>query len=186
MRISLVGLPGGGKTTVGRHLAHRLAKGFVDSDAVIEAQLREPIRSFFEREGEAAFREIERRVIDELSAQGDVVLATGGGAVLLEANRAALRERTTVVYLRAAPEELVRRLRRDTKRPLLQGGDPLRKLRDLHAVRDPLYREVAHFTVEINRPSVAVLVNMIAMQLELGGVLDAERPADAAHDGPSR
>lgn len=164
-------MPGSGKTTVGRHLAHRLGRDFADADAVVEERLREPIRSYFEREGEAAFRAIEQQVIEALSWRDDLVLATGGGVVLLEANRVALHERSTVVYLRSSPEELIRRLGRDTKRPLLQGADRLEKLRELQAVRDPLYQAIAHFTVDINRPSASMLVNRIVMQLEMAGVV---------------
>jgi shikimate kinase len=102
-----------------------------------------------------------------------MVLSTGGGAVLRPANRIALRSSGHVVYLRATPEDLYRRLRHDQNRPLLQGSDPLQKLRDLFAVRDPLYRETANFTVDTGRPSVATLTNMIAMQLELAGVVPA-------------
>ena len=101
------------------------------------------------------------------------VLSTGGGSVLREANRKALRAAGHVVYLRASPEDVFRRLRHDRNRPLLQVGDPVQRLRDLYALRDPLYRETAHFQVETGRPSVATLVNMISMQLELAGVLPA-------------
>ncbi len=105
-----------------------------------------------------------------------VVLSTGGGAVIRAVNRALLRGSGQVVYLRAMPEDVYRRLRHDQNRPLLQGVDPLQKLRDLFAARDPLYRETAHFSVETGRPSVAMLTNMIAMQLELAGVLPAQPP----------
>jgi len=181
--IALVGLPGGGKTTVGRQLARRLGVRFADSDAVIEQRLAEPIRSYFEREGEQAFRDLEQTVIDDLISTWDGVLATGGGVVLREANRRALRSRCLVVYLRSSPDELARRLRHDTKRPLLQVSNPLAKLRELHSARDPLYCETAQFIVDTGRPSVPTLVNMILMQLELAGVLDpatAPSPVDAA------
>jgi shikimate kinase len=105
------------------------------------------------------------------TAEKLVVLSTGGGAVLREANRTVLRSGGHVVYLRSSPEELYKRLRHDQHRPLLQGVDPLQKLRDLYVQRDPLYRETAHFQIETGRPSVATLVNMIQMQLELAGVL---------------
>ncbi len=170
--IALVGLPGGGKSTVGRQLAKRLGRPFADSDAVIEAEIGESIRSFFEREGEARFRDIEEQVVSRLVQTPEGVIATGGGAVLRAANRAALREHTTVIYLRSTPEELFRRLRHDTQRPLLQVRDPLRRLRELHAERDPLYRETAHYTVDTGRPSVPMLVNMILAQLELAGLVD--------------
>lgn len=169
--IVLIGLPGGGKTTVGRQLARRLGARFADSDALIEQRLGEPIRDYFEREGESAFRDIEQTVIDDLMNSWDGVVATGGGVVLREANRRALRDKALVVYLRSSPEELARRLRHDTKRPLLQVVDPLAKLRELQKGRDQLYRETAQFVVETGRPSVPTLVNMILMQLELAGVL---------------
>ena len=169
MIFSLIGLPGSGKSTVGRQLARRLALPFVDSDHVVEQRLGCPIRQYFEREGEAAFRDVEEAVIDELSLAQTGILATGGGAVLREANRRHLRERGLVVYLNSSPDELFRRLRHDRNRPLLQVADPLARLRDLYAIRDPLYRETAHFSIETGRPSVATLVNMIVMQLELAG-----------------
>lgn len=162
-------MPGSGKSTIGRQLARRLGVRFVDSDQTIEQQIGCPIREFFEREGEAAFRDREESSIDELTLCDDIVLATGGGAVLRENNRLHLHDRTTVVYLRATPEALIRRLRHDTSRPLLQVADPLARLRDLFSQRDPLYRQTAHFTLETGRPSVATLVNMVEMQLDLAG-----------------
>lgn len=172
MLVSLIGLPGGGKSTVGRQLARRLHVGFADTDAVIEQRLSMPVREVFERHGEAYFREVEQRVLDELAGRHSGVLATGGGIVLAAANRDVLRSRSTVVYLKATPRELVRRLRTDSKRPLLQVADPLDRLRQLYAQRDPLYRETAHFVVETGRPSVTTLVNIILMQLELAGAVD--------------
>jgi shikimate kinase len=169
-RISLVGLPGSGKTTVGRQLARRLNLAFVDSDPAIEQRLGCSIREYFEREGEEAFRNIEQQLIDELTLSHTGVLSTGGGAVLRPLNRQHLRERGHVVYLRSNPEEVFRRLRHDQNRPLLQVSNPLTRLRDLFEVRDPLYRETAHFVVETGRPSVASLVNLIVAQLELAGV----------------
>ncbi len=165
-----MGLPGSGKSTVGRQLARRLQLPFLDSDQVIEQRLGCSIRDYFEREGEARFRDLEEAVIEELSRSGGV-LSTGGGAVLRPANRRHLRERCQVVYLKSSPEELYRRLRHDRQRPLLQVADPLRKLRELYTARDPLYRETAHYVIETGRPSVATLVNMIVMQLELAGLL---------------
>ncbi len=171
--IALVGLPGSGKTTVGRQLARRLRLPFVDSDHAIEQRLRCTIREFFEHNGEAAFRDIEVQVLDELSAGDACVLSTGGGAVLREENRLHLKSRGKVVYLNASADDLFRRLRHDTQRPLLQVADPQKKLRDLYAQRDPLYRQTAHFVIETGRPSVATLVNMIVMQLELAGAVPA-------------
>ena len=169
--IALIGLPGAGKSSVGRQLARRLQLPFFDSDHVIEQQLGCSVREYFEREGEARFREVEESVIDQLTQNQNAVLATGGGVVLRSANRQHLRERGQVIYLNSSPDELFRRLRHDVKRPLLQVADPLSRLRDLHALRDPLYRETAHFIVETGRPSVATLVSMIVTQLELAGVV---------------
>ena len=168
--ISLIGLPGSGKSTVGRNLARRLQLPFADSDHVLEKQLGCSIREYFEREGEVRFRDAEQSVIDELTQSSRGVLSTGGGAVLRIANRLVLRERTQVIYLSSSPDELFRRLRHDVSRPLLQVADPLGKLRDMHKLRDPLYRETAHYVIETGRPSVATLVNMITMQLELAGI----------------
>ncbi|MES2942366.1 MAG: shikimate kinase [Pseudomonadota bacterium] len=172
--ISLVGLPGSGKSTVGRQLARRLRLSFFDSDHEIEQQLGCSIREYFEREGEDRFRDVEQSVLDQLSCSPGGILSTGGGAVLRPENRKNLRERTHVVYLSSSPDELFRRLRHDVNRPLLQVADPLSRLRDLHTLRDPLYRETAHFIIETGRPSVSALVNTIAMQLELAGVVSSQ------------
>jgi shikimate kinase len=177
-------MPGGGKSTVGRQLAKRLHLPFVDADLVMEHQLGCSIREFFAREGEGRFREVEQDTVDQLTAAREGVLATGGGVVLREQNRRVLRERTTVVYLRSTPEELVRRLRHDTHRPLLQVADPAARLRSLFEERDPLYRSTAHFIVETGRPSVQSLVNMILMQLELAGLVDpAKVPSPVGRAG---
>ena len=170
--IALVGMPGGGKSTVGRHLARRLGRPFVDTDALIERRIGCSIRTFFEHEGEERFRDIESAVLDEAIGDDAGVVATGGGIVLREANRQFLLQRTVGVYLRSSPEELFRRLRHDSKRPLLQVADPLARLRELYVTRDPLYGEAARFVVETGRPSVPALVNMILMQLELAGLVD--------------
>jgi shikimate kinase len=164
-------MPGSGKSTVGRQLARRLQLPFFDSDHEIEQRLGCSIREYFAREGETAFRDVEAEVIAELARGSQAVVATGGGAVLREANRRALRETGKVIYLRSTPEEVYRRVRNDAQRPLLQVEDPLQRLRTMHAERDPLYREAAHFVIETGRPSVPALVNMILMQLELGGAL---------------
>jgi shikimate kinase len=173
--IALVAMPGGGKSTVGRHLARSLGLRFVDSDSEIEKRIGVSIKAYFEHEGEARFREVEESIVGELAKTAGTVLATGGGVVLREANRRALRDNTTVVYLRSTPEELFRRLRHDKRRPLLQVADPLRTLRALYVERDPLYRKTAHFIIETGRPSVHTLVNMILMQLELAGLVDPAR-----------
>ncbi len=166
-----MGLPGSGKTTIGRQLARRLGQPFVDSDHEIEHRLGCSIREFFAREGEDSFRNQEQQVIDELTQTHQGVIATGGGAVLREVNRRHMHERGQVIYLRSTPEDVFRRVRHDTARPLLQVDDPLNRLRTLFDARDPLYREAAHFVIETGRPSVAMLVNMICMQLELAGYL---------------
>jgi shikimate kinase len=174
-------MPGGGKSTAGRHLARALSLPFVDADAEIERRIGCSIRQYFEQEGEVAFRDVEEEAIAALMQGPPRVVATGGGAVLREANRRALHGHSTVIYLRSTPEELFRRLRHDTHRPLLQVADPMRKLRDLFNERDPLYRQTAHFVIETGRPSVSRLVNMILMQLELAGLV----PMRPAGDGPS-
>jgi shikimate kinase len=173
MTISLVGMPGCGKSTVGRHLAKQLNLQFVDSDTAIERRIGMPIRDYFAAQGEEAFRDVEQDVVDELTKLTGAVLATGGGAVLRPSSRDALHSRTHVFYLRNSPEELHRRLRHDTHRPLLQVADPLQRLRELYRERDPLYRRTAHFVVEAARPSVPALIGMVLMQLELAGLVDA-------------
>ena len=171
LRIALVGLPGSGKSTIGRQLARRLGLLAIDTDHVIEQRLGCSIREYFEREGEASFRDVEQAVIDDVTQSHNGIISTGGGSVLRLTNRENLRARCHVVYLRSSPEEIFRRLRHDMQRPLLQVDDPLTRLRDLYAIRDPLYRETAHYVVETGRPSVANLLNIVIMQLELAGVL---------------
>jgi shikimate kinase len=178
--VSLVGMPGSGKSTVGRHVARHLGLPFVDTDHLIEQRIGCSIREYFELHGEPAFRDVEAQVLADVMAAADpAVVATGGGVVLREANREALHRASTVFYLRSTPEDLARRLRHDTHRPLLQGGgDPLRRLRALYAERDPLYRRTAHFVVETGRPSVHTLVNMVLMQIELAGLAPARDVVD--------
>ena len=170
--VSLIGMPGGGKSTVGRQLARRLGLQFADADHAIERRLSCSIAEYFEREGEARFRDVESEVLLELVNRVDHVIATGGGIVLREGNRHLLRDRTVSIYLRSNPEELFKRVRHDARRPLLQVADPLAKLREMSARRDPLYRQTAHYIIETGRPSVPTLVNMILMQLELAGFVD--------------
>jgi shikimate kinase len=170
--IALIGMPGSGKSSVGRQLARRLNWAFVDSDAEIERHIGCAIRAYFEQHGEAAFREVEQSVLSDLLMRERLVLATGGGAVAREANRRLLASHAQVVYLRSTPEELMRRLRHDTHRPLLQVSDPMRKVRELFEERDPLYRACARFVIETGRPSVKILAGMILMQMELAGIID--------------
>ena len=172
LSISLVGMPGCGKSTVGRQLARQLGWRFIDVDHEIERRIGGTIRAYFEQHGEAAFRDVEAAAIAELCHAADTVLATGGGAVLRPENRALLQRDCVVVYLRSSPEELFRRLRHDTHRPLLQVADPLRRLRELYRERDPLYRRAAHYVIETPRPSVPALLGMVLMQLELAGLVD--------------
>lgn len=179
-------MPGVGKSTIGRHLARRLGRSLVDTDAVIENRIGMSIRDYFQAEGEVRFRDIESAVLEELAAGGAAatVIATGGGAVLRDANRRILQQHTACIYLRSTPNELIRRLHRDTKRPLLQVDDPLKRLRDLFAVRDPLYRSASQFVIDTDRPSVPTIVNMLLMQLELSGVVDAASVASPIDASP--
>lgn len=180
MIISLVGLPGCGKSSVARLLAKHYGLVSQDTDSVVEAKVGTAIKTLFAERGEAAFRDLESEALKQCVADGQSkVLATGGGIVLRAENRAELHRHTLCFYLRTTPEELARRLRNDTQRPLLQGGDALKKLRDLSQQRDPLYRETAHYVVEAGRPTVWALVHWICMQLELGGYAKAPSTLDA-------
>lgn len=165
--IFLVGLMGAGKTTVGKLLAKQLGKTFIDADHEIEARTGVKIPVIFEIEGEAGFRKREELVIEELAARPDIVLGTGGGAVLSARNREQLRSQGTVVYLRGTPEQLCERTRHDRNRPLLQTEDPLAKLRELYAQRDPLYREIADLVVDTGRQSVTGFARQLKDKLEL-------------------
>jgi shikimate kinase len=162
---------GSGKTTVGRALARRLQFEFFDSDHVIEESLGYSLRTFFEQQGEPSFRDLEQSTIESLSLKNNAVLSTGGGACIRLANREHLNTRSHVIYLKASPEELYRRIRSDSNRPLLQVADPLAKLRELYATRHPLYLETAHVTFETSRPSMNFLVNQIYQHLEASGVI---------------
>ena len=159
--IFLVGLMGAGKTTVGRLLARRLGKRFLDTDHEIEHRTGVKIPVIFEIEGEPGFRAREAQVLDVLTAMDDVVLATGGGVVLDPANRERLASRGFVIYLSADTKYLWQRTRHDKGRPLLQTADPLAKLQELQRIRDPLYREVADLVVETGRQSVGALVSQL-------------------------
>jgi shikimate kinase len=163
--IFLVGLMGAGKTSVGRMLARRMNKDFLDADSEVEKVTGVKIPVIFEIEGESGFRAREEKMIEQLTAMSGIVLATGGGAVISPANRALLKNRGHVIYLRASPEDLWRRTRRDRNRPLLQTADPLGKLRTLHEQRDPLYREVADLIVDTGSQSVSHLTSRIQQLL---------------------
>lgn len=173
---------GAGKTTVGRALAKKLNKRFIDSDHEIEARTGASIPLIFEIEGEAGFRQREAEVIRDLTAQSDIVLATGGGAILRQENRACLKERGTVIYLRASVNSILQRTSHDKNRPLLQTADPRQKLEQLMREREPLYLEVADFIVETGRPNVQSLVQTIISQLETikKGAASSEKPTSTS------
>lgn len=164
--IFLVGPMGAGKSTVGRQLSRALKKRFIDSDKTIEERTGASISLIFDVEGEAGFRRREQAIIEELTALDDIVLATGGGAVLHEDNRAALRSRGFVVYLSAPLELLVERTARDRSRPLLQTDDPAARVAELLEARDPVYRQVADLVVQTDRRSARHVVREIQNRLE--------------------
>lgn len=163
--IFLVGLMGAGKTTVGRRLARRLGKTFYDCDEEIERATGVKIPVIFDIEGEAGFRAREARMLAELVARSDIVLATGGGAVLSADNRKLLAENGVVVYLRAVAADLWARTRHDRNRPLLKTDQPLARLEQLYAERDPLYRSVADLIVDTGSQSLGSLAHRLEQQL---------------------
>ncbi|WP_329605111.1 bifunctional shikimate kinase/3-dehydroquinate synthase AroKB [Undibacterium rugosum] len=167
--IFLVGLMGSGKTTVGRALAKKLNKRFIDSDHEIEARTGVSIPVIFEIEGEASFRQREADVIRDLTAQDNIILATGGGAILNPESRRLLEQRGTVIYLRASIHSILQRTRNDKNRPLLRTADPRKKLEELEAQRHPLYQEIAHVVIETGRPNVQHLVQHILDKLPTPG-----------------
>lgn len=156
---------GAGKSTVGRLLARRLSKRFVDTDHEIEKRNGVTIPVIFEIEGEDGFRRREQEVLADLAQEQGLVLSTGGGIVLRPENREALRNHGFVVYLNARPELLAERTKHDRSRPLLNVEDPLARLRQLHAVRDPLYRDVAHAVVETGRGAPQQVVQAILSEM---------------------
>lgn len=163
--IFLVGLMGAGKTTIGRLLARRLKRAFVDSDHEIENRCGVRVPVIFDIEGEAGFRAREAAMIDELTGREGIVLATGGGAVLDASNRRHLAARGTVVYLHCAALNLWERTRHDKNRPLLATADPRVRLDELYRQRDPLYREIADLVVDTGRQSAPTLVKRLLLQL---------------------
>ncbi len=164
--IFLIGPMGAGKSTVGRCLAELLHKQFQDSDHEIEARTGAAIPLIFEIEGETGFRKRESAVLDELTQQRNVVLATGGGVVLAAENRQRLHDRGIVVYLRAPLETLVKRTRHDRHRPLLQTADRRGALEKILAEREPLYREAAHIVVETSSRAPMTVAREIAKKLK--------------------
>ena len=159
--IYLVGLMGAGKTTVGRQLAKKLGRPFLDSDQEIVERTGVPIPTIFEIEGEDGFRRREVQIITDLTARQSIVMATGGGVVMNPENRQRLRDTGWVVYLNVPPLLLYERTKQDRNRPLLRVDDPLGKLEELHALRDPLYREVAHFIIDSSNLLAAGVVQQL-------------------------
>jgi shikimate kinase len=157
---------GAGKTTVGKLLAKRLNKSFIDSDHEIEKRTGVNIPLIFELEGEAGFRAREAAIIEELVGQKNIVLATGGGAILSQQNRDNLSRNGAVIYLRARVEDLWQRTRHDKNRPLLQTANPQARLQELFTQRDPLYREIADIIMDSGTQSVHALVQQIEEQLK--------------------
>ena len=154
---------GSGKTTIGRQLAKHLNREFYDSDQEIEQRTGASIALIFEIEGETGFRRREQTLIDELTQLKDIVLATGGGAILNEANRRYLKQRGFVVYLRAPVARLFARIYRDRNRPLLQADNPRRKLEEIVKGREALYREVADLVIDTNYRTVRQIIEEIAL-----------------------
>lgn len=162
----LIGMPGSGKSTIGRGLAKLLGRQFIDLDQQIEARCGVAIPVIFEIEGEQGFRKRETQVLSEVAQQPDVVVATGGGAILAPENQAILRDQGMVVYLKATVDELLRRTSRDKNRPLLATNDPRAKLEQLFQVRGPIYESLADMVVESGSTSVASVVQKIAAKLK--------------------
>lgn len=154
----LVGMMGSGKTTMGRALARHLGKAFVDSDEEIQRRTGVTIPHIFDVEGEEGFRQRESAVIRDLASRDNMVLATGGGAVLSELNRFLLQQSGIVIYLKASVHDLWQRTRHDRNRPLLQTDDPLAKLTELFQQRDPLYRQVADIVIQSGKQSAQALM----------------------------
>jgi shikimate kinase len=161
----LTGPMGAGKSTIGRQLAKQLGLPFHDSDHEIESRTGVDIPLIFELEGEAGFRKREATVIDELTRLPNIVLATGGGAVLDPANREHLKTRGRVIYLHTSVNHQLKRTRKDRNRPLLQTGNPRKKLEELMAVRDPLYREIAGIIIDTDGMRVRDVVKIIMQRL---------------------
>ena len=156
---------GVGKTTIGKVLAESLGLDFVDSDREIESATGADIPWIFDVEGEEGFRARESKMIEKLTTRPNIVLATGGGAILSEANRQWLKARGCVIYLRAPISQQIERTKRDKSRPLLQTANPAQKIRELMAFHEPLYREVADFSVDTYRRGPNAVCNEIQKQL---------------------
>jgi len=157
---------GAGKTTIGIKLAEALNKEFKDSDHEIEKNTGASIPLIFELEGEEGFRERESRMIARLANEKDIILATGGGAVIKEINRAVLEKKGFVIYLQATLDKLLERTSKDRNRPLLQASDPRKILEDLLNKRDPYYRKVADLIIETDKKPIKDIINDIVAILE--------------------
>lgn len=162
----LVGMMGSGKTTMGRVLAKHLDKNFVDSDEEIIRRTGVTIPHIFDIEGEAGFRQREAATIRELAGRDNMVLATGGGAVLDEQNRVLLQQNGIVIYLRASVHDLWQRTRHDRNRPLLQTDNPHAKLTELFHLRDPLYRQVSDIVVQSGKQNAHALMLHLVDEIE--------------------
>lgn len=156
---------GAGKTAIGRELARLLAREFLDTDQEIERRTGADIPLIFDKEGEAGFRRREQQVIEELTQRPDIVLATGGGAVLDAANRGCLHDRGFVIYLKASVNAQSNRTGRNTHRPLLSSPDREARLRELHQVREPLYESIAQLTITTDTGRVRPLARQILGEL---------------------
>jgi shikimate kinase len=161
----LTGPMGAGKSTIGRQLSKRLKMAFHDSDHEIETRTGVDIPLIFEFESEAGFRKRESAVIDELTRLPNIILSTGGGAILDPENRQHLTSRGTVIYLHASVDQQLRRTSHDRNRPLLQTGNPRAKLEELMAIREPLYREAADIVINTDGMRVMDVVRQIIKQL---------------------
>jgi len=177
----LVGLMGAGKSTIGRQLAKSLGCEFIDSDHEIEARTGANIPLIFDVEGEAGFRQREKKIIDDLTQREHIVLATGGGVVLDPENRAHLHARGLVVYLYATVDQLLARTAKDRNRPLLQTANPRARFEELMQVRDPLYREIADLVVDTGRRTVKSAEREILAKIRTeGGPVRRPRKASRA------
>lgn len=179
--IFLIGLMGAGKTSVGKLLAQRLQMEFFDCDQEVERATGVKVAVIFEIEGESGFRAREAKILGELASRKNVLVATGGGAVLSAANRRLLADSGVVVYLRAAPVDLWRRTRHDKQRPLLNTDDRMARLEQLFVQRDPLYREIADIIVDTGSQSLGALANKLERRL-----LEFKARAGGHEDNPAR
>jgi shikimate kinase len=174
--IFLVGMMGAGKTTVGRALATRMKREFVDTDRLLVDRTGVPVTTVFEIEGEEGFRRRESAILREICEDDERVVATGGGIVLDEENWRVMRESGTVVYLRARLESLWERTRHDSSRPLLATANPRERLAELLKQREPLYRAAAHIIVDSGPQSAAKLVNRVLAALRAASSGAASAP----------